>query len=368
MNKLSLLAYGAATIAASLFACGDLSDPTKGGSERVATVTGALTGTSVPDGTRVALVWRRGVAGGVEVGADVAVVGGRFAMDLAEPPSGYFFPLEASDYVALNGEGRSTGASAPTTANGEAALDMPAPAPPGEGAATKTKSVVLRPQDSVSGQITQPMNVAVAGFVVYVDANGNGRLDLDGPEPSSSDRILGGNDELLLTFLKDGGALDYEKLRDRSGILPARGYNLAWGQGRWLPLDLVELKLSEGERLPPSVCTSTGGIAEPPSVVTFDAGAAPTDPTVGRYPPPDAPNLHCAPDGRSFQYLPPSDCTPPEPPRSGLCTPEAWDLPLVGCSGGGYGEALAAGEPPPPGWPCTVDDLPIDGGAAPDGG
>ena len=48
---------------------------------------------------------------------------------------------------------------------------------------------------------------------------------------------------------------DYEKLRDHSGILPKAGYNLAWEEGRWIPLNEVELKLSSNVKLPSAICS-----------------------------------------------------------------------------------------------------------------
>jgi len=62
----------------------------------------------------------------------------------------------------------------------------------------------LTPRDAVSGQITKPLSAAVAGFVVYVDTNGNGRLDIEGEYATPTDEVIGGNEELLLAYLRDG--------------------------------------------------------------------------------------------------------------------------------------------------------------------
>ncbi len=351
-----------------MFACGGISDPTRSGGENVATVSGALTGTAVPTGARVALVWRK-AAGGVEVGAEAPIVGGQFSMTLGTPADGYFFAADASGYDELSG------ANPPPDSTEPAAPPAPS-AGTGGGAPTPTPGGKLATKTNVSGGITEPMKVAVAGFVVYVDANGNGKLDLQGDYASSPDTILGGNKELFLAFLKGGGQLDYEKLRDKSGILPAAGYNLAWTEERWLPLTLVELKLTSNAKLPSPVCSSYGdapvsgggggasGSAEPMPTpqdtdTASDGGAAPTT-----YPDPSDPSLSCAPDGRSYTY---GSCPPPPPP------------PPVGLCSGDYGNAAMpcaraynsfAGDTPPAGWPCpvAVDGGAADGGPAPDGG
>jgi hypothetical protein len=231
----------------------------------------------------------------------------------------------------------------------------------------------------VSGSITQPLNVAMAGFVVYVDTNGNGKLDIIEPKAgTTSDQLLGGNRELLLAYLKDGGSLDYEKLRDKSGILPSKGYNLAWDKGRWLPLNLVELKIKENENLPGAVCAGGGyGSDEPqstkpsppPDVPKVPDSDNPGDPNgYNGFPSPTDPNLVCSPDGRSYTVKSPPCAPPPPPPKPptpGLCT-SGYDvsLPFPGCppqSGGG----LAPGQPVPEGWPCPVGGPSSDAGAPP---
>lgn len=364
MNRLHLASLFSVLVASG-FACGGISDPTRN-AENVATVSGALTGTTVPAGARVALVWRK-ASGGVEVGAEAPIVNGQFSMTLGTPPDAYFFATEGNDYEKLSGGS----AAPPSTDPGvPEPAPAPAPAPPSGGGKLSTKT-------NVSGGITEPMKVAVAGFVVYVDANGNGKLDLQGEYAASPDTILGGNKELFLAYLKGGGQLDYEKLRDKSGILPASGYNLAWDEGRWLPLSLVELKLNDDAKLPNPVCysyggtpansgsgggsggSSTGNVATPgndpsPPPPSTDGGAP------ASYPSPTDPNLYCSPDGRSYSY---GSCPPPPPPPVGLCA-------------GDYGQALLpcakeynafAGDTPPEGWPCPVPNTkpPVTDASAP---
>lgn len=383
--------------AALAFACGGISDPTKGnGSEKVATVSGALTGVSVPANARVALVWRTSMStptdGGYAVGDDVPVVGGKFTMSLAMPPAAYFSNIDGTGNFGSSssgGEPPQVGTATPEPA--------PAPAPSGGSSSGGGKlpsfGSRIAPRDTVSGGITTPLSGAVAGFVVYVDTNGNGKLDLAGTYAASTDQILGGNRELVLAYLKDGGALDYEKLRDTSGILPTQGFNLAWTVGkRWVPLNVVELKLDPKQGLPSPVCSSSGTYSGGGSSGTggFDPVATPIPPTDSSggssgslppsgsssssggstsgspgtgYPSPTDPNLHCAPDGRSFTYTSGATCPPSPPPPVGLCAGDYDNISTPGCANAGYGQSIPVGSPTPAGWPCTVAGD-QDGGAA----
>ncbi|MBS2011667.1 MAG: hypothetical protein JST00_02040 [Deltaproteobacteria bacterium] len=380
-----LLASG--TLALAAFACGGISDPTRNGTERVATVSGALTGTAVPANARVALVWRKGGAGGLEVGADVAIVGGKFTMNLVAPPDSFHAPLEADEVSVIGSSPPSAGGAAPTdpspgsSTSGSPGTGTGGGAPKG---ASSSKAVpggmTLRPKDNATGTIiTQPMGAAFAGFVVYADTNGNSKLDLTGPYGDSPDTILGGNDDLILVHLQGGGQLDLEKLRDKSGILPTAGFNLAWDEGRWLPLNLVELKLNPKEGLPNEVCGgsgidypgSSGGVPEPaplPDTPPSSSGSTSSGSSSGSsgwggpYPAPGSPGLKCSPDGRSFTYQQP--CPPPPPAPTGLC---AGDGASTSACAGGYGANLGPGQTVPSGWPCAVSE-PVDGGPAPDAG
>jgi hypothetical protein len=374
----------ALTLAAA--ACGGISDPTRG-EGRVATVSGALTGITVPANAHVALVYRRPTrtvanAASVAVGSDVPVINGKFTMNLGVPADEYFTDLDATEVSGGRVPPPSTGVDTP----------VPEQAPSSGGSSTSGGggafgagvSTRLAPRDLVSGGITEPMSAALAGFVVYVDANGNGKLDLDGEYASSPDQILGGNKELMLAYLKGGGSLDYEKLRDKSGIIPANGFNLMWSQGRWLPLNLVELKLTATTQLPSEVCYSStsfssggsssgsAGVANdptplPPSSPSDGAGGSSGSSGTGgtpygAYPSPTDPGLKCSPDGRSFTYSSPSDCPPSPPPPVGLCAGDVYDT--TACSsGGGYGTSLPSDGVVPVGWPCPVADA-LDGGAA----
>jgi hypothetical protein len=347
MKRLPSFSLAAASLVA-LVACGGISDPTQGSGEQVATVSGALTGTSVPSGTRVALVWRVGNTGTYAVGSDVAVVDGKFTMDLNAPPNSYFFAAEGT----YDDFSDSSAHSDPPTAR--------PPAADNGGVDQLSFGLGLAPRDTVSGQINQPLSAAAAGFVVYVDTNGNGALDIAGQWATATDQVIGGNDELLLTYFRDGGALDYEKLRDRSGILPKAGYNLAWSQGRWVPLNVVELKIKSNIRLPSGVCATDIVVDDsPPPIVQADAGV---DSGVNGFPSPDDPTLICSDDGYTFSYQPAAPCGNPQPTPEGLCAPQVFS---DSCASPGGGFSIPYGSALPEGWPCPVD---VDGGVFEDAG
>ena len=416
-----------AACGALVFACGGISDPTLKGKEPVATVSGALTGTSVPANARVALVWRTTAStpsgGGYTVGDDVPVIDGKFSMNLAPPPDADFSPIEGMGNFGNGSSGpggvasSDTGGSSPppTGSAGTPAPEAGSGTSSGGGGKLPSFGSRVAPRGAavltdVKGGITNVLSGAVAGFVVYVDTNGNGKLDLTGPYASSTDQILGGNRELVLAYLKDGGALDYEKLRDTSGFLPVHGFNLAWTAGkRWMPLNVVELKLDPKQGLPSPVCSSSGPnssnssssgsagfdpVATPAPVSVGTGGALPPPP-LGRdggsvdsgtsssggstsgspgnpYPDPRDPNLHCSPDGRSFSYSENTPCPAPPPAPTGLCAGDYWGEPSVlnGCSFGGHGSAIPSGSTPPLGWPCFVVVVvpTTDAGTAPDSG
>lgn len=364
-----------------LVACGSLADSDK--VSPIATIQGALSASSsVPANAHVALVWRRSDGSGVTVVQDTPLVSGRFSFELNAPPADDLF-------FSSSGENSSGSDDVPiATSTGTGA---PPPAVDAAAPTTEPKSLAstgLHTLTTVGGGIATPMSVAVAGFVLYVDANGNGKLDLEGAEASSPDTILGGNTELFLAYLRDGTQLAYEKLRDSTGTLPVHGYNLFWNQGtqanpmRVMPLDAVEIELRTDAKLPSTVCTGgdstassggvdtgtngSGGTATPPTAVDAGApkpdidadadvdadvdGGADADVDAGTnpsYPSPNDPNLHCSADGTSFTY---SACgTPPPPSPVGLCTssdPSATEP----CASWG----MQIPSPVPSNWPCPL--------------
>ena len=393
MNRLRF-SFLVCSLATAAFACGGISDPTRGGSENVATVSGALTGTAVPANARVALVYRKvtttgtGSTATVEVASDAPVVGGKFTMNLGVPAADYFSGIEGHSIKNISDDSTPPSVGGGSVGTTPAPAEEPVPSGGSSGGGAFGVATKLAPRELVSGQITEPMTAAMAGFVVYADTNGNGKLDLEGEYASSPDEILGGNAELILVYLQGGGSLDYEKMRDKSGILPAAGFNLAWTEGRWLPLNVVELKLSSKTQLPSPVCASSSGYGSsgsggssgssgsfeeakpntslPPST---DAGAGPSGSSSSGggggtgYPSPTDPSLQCSPDGRSYTYYAGSECPPPPPAPVGLCAGSGYDV-AYPCARAGYTSSLMPGEPVPSGWPCTTD---LDGGSF-DGG
>jgi hypothetical protein len=389
-----------ATLSA-LVACGGISDPNKTGevATNLATISGTLTtsanGVPVPANAHVALVWRVGSKGGMAVGNDVAVINGAFTMNLTPPPDNYFVNIDSDEEASFVSGGISSPPSVgsgsandgtvgvPTSTGSNSSADASADPPtsvgidagpgPSGGSSGSSGGMLpsqanLHPQTEVSGTtIAAPLSAAVAGFIVYVDGNGNGQLDVVGDAASSPDTILGGNRDLMLAFLQGGGALDYEKLRDHSGILPAAGYNMVWNnQGRWLPLNEVELKLADASaKLPSSICPDSSSTLDTAGPNTSGGGTTVT-PTSGKsgntgsssgpsFPSPSDPKLHCSSDGYSWTYDGGWDnsCAPPPVVVKGLCTSDvSVDEPCSGMSG----ESASPEYPLPSNWPCTVDN------------
>lgn len=368
-HRLPLAIFASASLATLALACGGISDPTKpsstgGGETTISTVSGALSGTDVPSNAHVALVWRVASTGGWSVGSDAPVINGTFTMNLTAPPAEYFanFGEESSSTEPSSG----SGGSAPSagTENGPPPSD-PSPSGAAGRLPAFNKGLAIR-GTGVSGTVTGPLTAAVAGFIVYADANGNGTLDLTNPSGTTSDQILGGNRELVLGYLKGGSALDYEKQRDKTGVLPTEGFVLRWQEGeRWLPLNLVDLKLDTKQRLPRAVCLTERDGADVAASPTGPTGDAP--PSSGTYPDPSDPKLTCATDGRSYTYDQSSPCEPPPPaPASqgqSLCGGVQDETPR-GCAFVPLTYVRLPDGPVPEGWPCPLEEA-VDGGAAP---
>ncbi|WP_394840974.1 hypothetical protein LZC95_28350 [Pendulispora brunnea] len=304
MKYLKLAVIASTAAGAALLACGGISDPSR--QENTLSLSGALTGSDVPNGAHVALVWKSGADGSVAVAADAPVVNGQYSLTVETPPDGYFFTDEGS--IGASGHD-----------------------------AVKTQS------ESVGGQVANPLSRAVAGFLVYVDKNGNGKLDAD------ADTVIGGDHDLSLTCFRGGASLAYEKLRDKTGAVPHPGFNLGW-TGGWLQFDHADLTLSSNATLPGIVCGGVLGRRNFPGDGGFgeDAGGGWADSGRGGmvYPDRSDPRLHCAADGWSCEY----DAVCPPPAAPSLCN-------RGGASEechGGWGEAVPLGGPPPAGWPCPI--------------
>lgn len=361
MNASFRLAGKTALLALTVgVACGGLSSRSNGS---LASVNGRLTG-DVPSNARIALVWHK-ATGGLLVGTESSVTGGAFSINLAGPPPEETFFDNFYD-------GANT--SSPPSAGGVA----PAPVTEGTdgnagGGSSGSAKQLHTLGGSVSGTVSPPLTAAIAGFVIYADQNGNGHLDLTSDDGQSPDEILGGSRDVALVYLRDGTDLDLEKMRDKSGQLPVRGYGMAaLSTERWLPLTNVQLTLGV-KSLPNAVCQgpTIGGDVDPGASpistepLPEDASAG-TDPAPSgggsagnSYPKPGDPYLHCSADGRSFTYGSCWTTTPTPPPPPALCA--TYVDKVAPCAESGA--ALPAGVPVPADWPCPVD---VTGGA--DGG
>ncbi len=381
-------------ILGALFGCGGLANP----DGSIATVSGNLKGTA-PNGAHVALVWHS-PKGEFVVTNDTAVVNGAFAFDLEGPPDDSLFSV-------LNTSQTSNSGATPPTANSSSG-GASSSGSGGASPAPSGKSYGLQLLDTVSGTVSAPLSFAVAGFVVYEDKNGNGKLDLTGSNADSPDKIVGGSNELLLTYLRDGSDLELEKLRDSAGQKPTRGYQLAWiPKGRWLPLTGVDLTIGV-DVLPDDVCyggtgsvnsttldvsgnssTPSSGVDPVGPVLVSDGGTTTDDAgssgsgtggSSGGYPSSSDPNVTCSSDGRSFSYV----CTYDAgtgggtidagsggSSSRGLCgaTFDTQPYPSAGVAERCYpGAKIGASDPVPSGWPCTVTMEAKDGGPVPDSG
>lgn len=351
-------------------ACGGLADPTDTSGEHVATVSGALSGTDIPAGAHVALVWRS--ATGLYVGADAPVVNGHYTLSLTAPPDEFFSEIEGGldgDSVDETPSGQPSSGSESDPGQGDSEGELPSPEPPSLPDAGGAGFRTVHLQDDVGGKVTGPLQGAIAGFIVYVDKNGNGKLDiLD--NVGTPDDVLGGNEDLLAVYLRAGGSLAYEKLRDNTGAKPVEGFNVLWeDRPLWISLTSVDLVIKENERLPGALCdgasspSSDGDAPVTSEPQTMDGGAR--DGSIvgdGQCPVPAKgvpnPNLWCSDDGRTFYYsesIPEDANNEPSVDYPDLvCNVGYADLPpSLSCTLSG---SLAPTDPVPANWPCEVTD------------
>jgi hypothetical protein len=290
----------------------------------------------------------------------------------------------------------------PTPAGSASA--SPSPPPSNGGGSGGGSGAGLTPKDVASGAVSAPLTAAVAGFVLYVDGNGNGQFDISGDDGASPDQVVGGQHDLVLVYLRDGSQLDLEKLADKPGHVPSRGYNLVLASlDRWVSLSSVDLTLGENDSvLPGGVCELSRGIASgdvalPPSASDIgpngaSGGASGGATTVsdggtgtlgstgttgyswgsasnpapslqhGPYPAKGDPNVWCSTDGRWWRY---DSC------RSGTVAPPGVCGAYHPLACNDYGAMLGSADPVPAGWPCDATTslsppVPVpDGGAPP---
>jgi len=348
--------------------CGSISNRD---SATIAQVSGTLSG-SVPSGARVALVWA-GKNNTWVVSHEAPIVAGAYSLDLTSAPSDdlFFSPSDGN-----NARPPDTTVTAPDQGSSSGSGDSTGSVPKTGGSGKQ-----LHTNDVVSGSAgAPPLSAAVAAFVIYVDGNGNGRLDLSGPNAETPDQIVGGSSELMLVYMRDGSNLDFEKLRDKAGQAPTRGYDLfLTDKSRWVGLNLADLTLGTN-RMPSNVCgigsITTGsdiGFASPDQPVPMTGGSSGTGGTTstgfawasgnskapslehGPYPSPGDPNLQCSPDGRYWSY---DSCRSKSSTPAGLC---GYEHP-VPCDS--YGAQLGSSQAVPDGWPCnaTTTNGSSDGG------
>jgi hypothetical protein len=178
--------------------------------------------------------------------------------------------------------------------------------------------------------------------------------------------------------MRDGSNLDFEKLRDKAGQVPARGYDLyLTSSSRWLGLGFADLNTTD-QMMPSNVClvgsitgnsvsfsdepaTTGGGVGGSSGTggssdmgYSWGSGSS-TTPSLdhGPYPSPSDPNLVCQRDGRTWDY---NSCRSKSSVPAGLCGqyhPVMCDY---------YGAHLGSANPVPSGWPCTVIDTGNDAG------
>lgn len=347
--KHSIFGFGSVAAMAMLLACGGISDPSRSG-ENVAVIQGALTASgtvNVPANARVAIIWSDHSTGKLAIGADAPVVNGKFLFKLTVPPTPF----------SVGGEG-GFAVGSPTIVTETPASEMPE-----EGSAPTPESI--RPlADEVGGSITGDLRAAVGGFVVYVDDNGNGKLDLDddkGTYASSPDKVIGGSTDFDLIYLTGGGAVDYEKLRDETGVKPVAGFNLHLSNlGYWLSTNDVSLKIGPN-KLSPFVCAGISDVqlGDPPVTDDPDKSSSNNDPsgsdTDGTQ---DIARIDCSSDGRTYWISTNAPCddtgNSEAPAAEGLCSSEQSQ---GSCTEARYpGGSLEPGEPVPADWPCPVAD------------
>lgn len=309
---------GAAAAAAA--ACGSLVNPSAPPESEAGVVVAKLSGTlTAPlSGARLVLLWRAPDHQLIP-GADVAIgASGTFAIDLTAPPDSYLFNVDPEDFAAEIGG---------------TDIDWP------YGAEHDAGSTDLQ--------------TVGAGFVVYQDTNQNGKFDFDPATRRTTDTLLGGADDLMLTYFKGGSPLDYEKMR--SGLLPKEGFNVEWTTPEvWVALDTVQLKSDPELALPGTLC---GDMLPFFTADVYDASTPRT------YPPKAGSNVTCLANGLAFLASAsatwnPTTCV--DAPRT-VCSSDGESACIeTGIATGDWTAQYDAGQALPAGWPCNV--------TTPDGG
>lgn len=289
------------------------------GDDGATTVSGSLTG-DVPDGLRVAAVWRA-ADNTLHVQGDAAVANGKFTLSLAPLPSDFWVPT-GTDNPAIG--------QYPDEASPPATID---------------------PAELTSG---------LAQFVVYRDTNGNGALDLDPITSVTPDQFVASSPDLYLRYYAGGTDADYQKLSGVGGPTAHAGYNLLLRHEtelHWVGLDQVTIALPTVVAQLLDVCPNVGREYGIKTLPTADAGR---DPYLQDYPNADDARLTCLANGYAFTFpnWVGADCAPG---FKGLCADDtglAFCLtspidPDAGTVDGGV--SFPPGSLLPRNWPCVVD-------------
>jgi len=398
--KRSFLLTSCALLSALAGGCGSLASDTDQ-HEPLAVLQGELTNPDAMEASssvRVAVIWNCGDLDGEMYRASQEVevqpvFPSRFRLELTEPPPAGcmvnpFDEGEDDPPPQVGGDtpdatADESGSSGSTGSSGTEDPDEPPPAP-------------NTPQDLASSS-SGNFRVALGTIAAYEDLNGNGKLDLVGPDAQDYvDAVVGTNENLMLVYLEGSVPQGWDELRDSEGNLPSLGYNLfelsepiavgpqvgdalvacgyAYGGGsgdgtedgtdpegdsaepvpmpegpteeeyekptmRWLDAStFFVLTMSADPRFASMMCRDSDGFASSGSV-----GMSTTDPTgevpvPDQYPAADDPGLTCMPDGLSYYY---ETCVQDGVCSGKICRGSCWYMP----------DELN----PPADWPCPIE-------------
>jgi hypothetical protein len=361
--------------ASALAGCGSL-DANTDSAPTLATVKGSVINPNalpVNGAVRVAVVWRMAQGGQFNVAEDLpvqAIFPSAFTIQLDGPP-----PADVMNSAAVlagpPAEGPEAGATSSFMAAGAAGDDG--------GLMPQSLHPLATPGSSNGGSF------AVGTVVAYVDRNGNGKLDLVGPDAGAYiDQVLATNVETSIVYLE--GPIPGALFQNAHGT-PREGYNLfdqppcpiptagmqamvnpigfspnpacpqtstadasvslpvgtivpvrKCPEGSWLPISTpFVLTVATAPQISQVACENGG--ADNQASFGTGSGTMPPPPSVqpAQYPDPCDPNLSCATDGSQYFY---ATCTIV---NQGLCLPS-----YTSCTSVGYMRPT----PTPAGWPC----------------
>ena len=383
----SFLLTSCALISALAGGCGSLASNTEN-NEPLAVLEGELTNPdalTTSSSVRVAVIWNCGDIEGemyrtsqeVEV---QPVFPSRFRLELTEPPPAGCMIDPFAQGEEDDDDLSQVGGSAPS---------------PGDSTGTEDPDMPpSTPQDLPEPSATSA-RVALGTIAAYDDLNGNGKLDLVGPDAQEYvDAVLGTNESLMLVYFEGSIPQQWDALKDSEGNLPTLGYNLLesddlistpasddtmvycgydTGDGsdamsggddsepaddndepepmpegsedeeyddsmRWLSADtFFVLTMSADARFASMMCRDSGGLATESSA---GAGVGPIGQAEipDQYPASDDPGLTCMPDGLSYYF---ESCVQDGVCSGKICTGQCWYVPDQAN--------------PPADWPCLIE-------------